>query len=165
MQCPRTACPCAPNTLAISLEADAHAQPDLKNLDLRAGEDTGAERNVDSPADHREDSMTADYRVVHTPLFFPLREVHTVPSVWLSLNRVTRSHAGTVRDVQVLEPEEHVWRYRPIPHESPVHRHSTYLIHIGAPCGAIHGDFLPLMVFYFTFRVIGSQTTAHVLHL
>ena len=40
MQCPRTACPCAPNTLAISLEADAHAQLDLKNQEAPKMSDT-----------------------------------------------------------------------------------------------------------------------------
>ena len=35
------------------LEAQAHANPDLKKLSLHAGEDAGSKRNIDAPQRHR----------------------------------------------------------------------------------------------------------------
>ena len=90
----------------VSLEAQAHAKPDRQKLRLYAGEDAGSDLNVHTYTDLRKDSKPPVRRVVHAPLFFPLREVHTVPSVWLSLNRFTTSHAGTVRELPVPESEK-----------------------------------------------------------
>ena len=78
------------------LEAQAHANPDLKKLSLHAGEDAGSKRNIDAPGDQPPAQMTPDQRVVPASLFFPLLEVHTVPSVWLYLNRFTSSNAETL---------------------------------------------------------------------
>ena len=64
-------------------------------MSLHADEDAGAKHKIDAPAEHRVGEMTAHQRIVSAPLFFPLREVHTVPFVWLSLNRVTSRHAAT----------------------------------------------------------------------
>ena len=97
------------------LEAQAHAQPDLKNLSLHADEDAGAKHNIDAPGHHHAGQMTAHQRIVSAPLFFPRREVHMVSvwlsRSWLSRHRFTSRHAATLPNIQVLESEKQVWRH------------------------------------------------------
>ena len=79
----------------VSLEAQAHANTNLENLSLHAGEDAGAKCNIDAPGHHHAAQMTAHQRIVSAPLFFPRREVHMV-SVWLSRHRFTSRKVATL---------------------------------------------------------------------
>ena len=142
------------------LEAQAHANPNLENLSLHAGEDAGAKCNIDAPGHHHAAQMTAHQRIVSAPLFFPRREVHMV-SVWLSLNRVTSRNAETLPDIQVLESDKQVWRHPRMIQHSPVHQRFTDVVHRRALRGAIHeGVLLPLIGFEAALTAMHASTVA-----